>query len=58
LVLVESHLLNLPEETLVYFALAIAFVAGFSERFGEDLTTIVAHKFGSARSKPAATASP
>jgi hypothetical protein len=44
LVLIESHLLNLPEATLVYSALAIAFVAGFSERFGKDLTSIVAHR--------------
>jgi len=51
LVLVESRFFNLPEATLVYFALAIAFVAGFSERFGEDLTTIVANKMGPARSK-------
>jgi len=57
LVLVESRVVNLPEATLVYFALAIAFVAGFSERFGEDLTTIVAHKMGSARSKREATSS-
>jgi hypothetical protein len=54
LVLVESRLLNLPEATLVYFALAIAFVAGFSERFGEDLTTIVANKMTPARSKETA----
>jgi hypothetical protein len=51
LVLVESRLLNLPDTTLVYFALAIAFVAGFSERFGEDLTTLVANKVGPPRSK-------
>jgi hypothetical protein len=43
--------INLPEATLVYFALAAAFVAGFSERFGEDLTTIVANKMGAARPK-------
>ncbi len=49
LVLVESRLINLPEATLVYFALAIAFVAGFSERFGEDLTTLVVNKMGPAR---------
>jgi len=51
LVLVESRVvnLNLPDTTLVYFALAIAFVAGFSERFGEDLTTLVANKMGPAR---------
>jgi hypothetical protein len=35
---------NLPDATVVYFALAIAFVAGFSERFGEDLTAMVAKK--------------
>jgi hypothetical protein len=49
LVLVESRLINLPEATLVYFALAVAFVAGFSERFGEDLTTLVVNKMGPAR---------
>lgn len=51
LVLVESRLLNVPDATLVYFALAIAFVAGFSERFGEDLTRIVASKADPSRSK-------
>jgi len=51
LVLIESRLINLPEATLVYFALAAAFVACFSERFGEDLTTIVANKMGAARPK-------
>jgi len=49
LVLVESKLINLPEAKLVYFALAVAFVAGFSERFGEDLTTLVVNKVGTAR---------
>jgi len=44
LVLVEARLINFPEASLVYFAMAIAFVAGFSERFGEDLTKMVAHK--------------
>jgi hypothetical protein len=43
LVLVEAQLINFPEASLVYSALAIAFVAGFSERFGEDLTKAVAH---------------
>ena len=51
LVLVEARIINLPDTTVVYFALALAFVAGFSERFGEDLATIVASKMGSARSK-------
>jgi len=44
LVLVEARLINFPEASLVYFAMAIAFVAGFSERFGEDLTKMVAHE--------------
>lgn len=48
-VLVQSRLVNLPDATLVYFAMAIAFVAGFSERFGEDLTSIVANQVGPAR---------
>ncbi|MFL5312924.1 MAG: hypothetical protein ACJ79H_21025 [Myxococcales bacterium] len=51
LVLVEARLINLPEPTLVYFAMALAFVAGFSERFGQDLTGIVATRMRPARSK-------
>jgi len=57
LVLVESRLINLPEATLVYFILAIAFVAGFSERFGEDLTKVVANKVSPPRQKHQAAAS-
>jgi len=57
LVLAESRLINLPDETLVYFVLAIAFVAGFSERFGEDLTKVVANKVSPPRQKHQAEAS-
>jgi len=51
LVLAESRVINLPDATLVYFVLAIAFFAGFSERFGEDLTKVVANKVSAPRPK-------
>lgn len=57
LVLAESRLINVPDGTLVYFMLAIAFIAGFSERFGEDLTKVVANKVSPPRQKRQATVS-
>jgi hypothetical protein len=44
LVLVDARLINFPDASQIYFAMAIAFVAGFSERFGEDLAKVVAHR--------------
>ena len=55
-VLAESKLINLPDGALVYLILAIAFVAGFSERFGEDLTKVVVDKVSPPRPKRQASA--
>ena len=52
LVLIEARFLNFPDTSLVYIALAIAFVAGFSERFGEDLTTVVMNKVPASAPRP------
>ena len=52
LVLIQAGFINFPHESLVYIALAIGFVAGFSERFGEDLTTVVMDKVPASAPRP------